>query len=932
MNGQNIEKQKYIYVYMKWRVILMCAVASLFYACSGSDKSASQDDVIAEEFPNDTLSVKDSLAKEEVAPTGMLSMKAKGSTVALESMKVKFSYDFWISKSEVTCGAFNKVMAEATGLAVGCENDSLPAVDLTYYDAVLFANERSKSEGVDTAYTYLKRIVDSEKHCVGLEGFEFHPERMSFHLPTEAEWVFVAIQNWDPQQNAWTADNSDRKLHPVCSKAEEDEICDMAGNAMEWVNDWFGRLRDTTITNFVGAPDGGSLGQRVVKGGSYRNQASTINVLSRGDVYTVTSVAREDYVGFRLAYGRIPDAVWMGDNGRVSSSKVTPLANSSSVYSYTNSYKSKLVFRNDDSGNLSFIDYSNGVLSVVEIVDTLDAYHPEISPDGQHVAFCTKFEGIEGESNLYVRDLNAEGSNLVKLDVKSAAVPRWRVLDNGDTAIVYVTNAGNNREESVFKTASTWQVVFAKGKFGVPQKLFDGAYHGGVSSDNRLAVTGARLLRAKVSDNNEIWYNGEQACNVSLSQDGKKKTLFLDFAGVTGKNFVGEKYATHQRILVADSTGKLIHSVAAPTGYSFDHTEWVGGSSDLAVASLTDKNGAHAEIVLVDMNDGRVVELAKGNELWHPNLWVHASSSDLENLTLDTDSAGIYMNPEDVLGSFIMRNNMEMLWRYRDSVNVAILGSSRPMNGLSPQVFSPEFFAVNFAHTPNSIYASRDYLEKYLLVHLKKLKYVVVSLDIDFWFKVDGPEGDNFFVVAAKNYPGYVYDANHDYWKEGYPEGLLECAENSATMAEFEMYFSDRGRFLANDCKAWGETAEISVDSTLYDDKMYMIENSLEALKYIIEIAQKRDIYVVGMIFPQNPKYKETGAFGRYGMRRSLAKSVIDQFLEYEKNYPNFVLLDENKMGDHDYSDEEAQDYDHLCSSGAPKITSRLDSLLKTLK
>ena len=97
-------------------------------------------------------------------------------------------------------------------------------------------------------------------------------------------------------------------------------------------------------------------------------------------------------------------------------------------------------------------------------------------------------------------------------------------------------------------------------------------------------------------------------------------------------------------------------------------------------------------------------------------------------------------------------------------------------------------------------------------------------------------------------------------------------------------------------------------------------------------MAQERGIYVVGMIFPQNPRYKESGAFGRYGMRRSMAMSLIDQFQKYETEYSNFRFFDENKMGDHDYTDDEALDTDHLCYKAAPKITSRLDSLLKTLE
>ena len=923
---------------MKWCVILMCMVSALFWGCSNSDKSTSQDDSIVDVIPDDTLSVKDpvdiedTLAKEEETPAGMFLMKAAGATVSLESMKVKFSYDFWISRSEVTCGEFNALMAPAIGLTIKCENDSLPVTDLTYYDAVLFANERSKSEGFDTAYTYLKKYLDSENHCVRLEGFEYLPEKKAIHLPTEAEWIFAANQDWNPQEKAWTADNSDYKLHPVCGKAKEGEICDIAGNALEWVNDWYGRLRDTTVTNFVGAPDGGSLGQRVVKGGSYRNQAALINTLSRGDVYTVTSVAREYYVGFRLAFGNIPNAVWMGDNGRIAVSKVTPLANATSVYSYTDTYKTKLVFRNDETGNLSYIDYSNGTISVVEIVDTLEAYHPEISPDGERVAFCTKYEGVEGKSELYVRDLNEDGSNLVKLNVESAAIPRWRVLENGDTVIVYVTDAGVNKNEATFMSNSTWQVPFANGKFGTPQKLFDGAYHGGISDDNLLAVSGARLLRARVNDRDTIWYNGEQACNVSLSKDGEKQTLFLDFASATGKNYVGSKYSVHQNIFVADSTGKLIQSVASPTGFTFDHTEWVAVDRRLAVATLANGFGAHTGIVLVDMSDGSVVALAKGNELWHPNLWAYKIPAVTENKTLDKDSAGVYMDPEDALASYMMRNNMELLWRYRDSANVAILGSSRPLNGLSPQEFSSEFFAVNFSHVPNSIYSSRDYLDRYLFTHLKKLKYIVISLDIDFWYKTDGPESDNFFATTFYNYPGYVYDANHDYWKDGYPDGLLESTENAISMVEYDRYFGDRGRFMANECKSWGDTVEITLDSTYYDDKMYLIENSFEALESIIEKAKEHDVHVVGLIMPQNPKYKETGAFGRYGLRRSLAKTLIERIAQYETTYSNFTLLDENKMGEHDYTDEEALDFDHLCSAGAPKITSRVDSLLKTLK
>jgi uncharacterized protein (TIGR02171 family) len=308
-------------------------------------------------------------------------------------------------------------------------------------------------------------------------------------LPTEAEWVKAAASDFDVR-NSWNNENSEFKSHEVCSrKMDKRGFCDLAGNVMEWVNDWLGVFRDTTVSNYVGAPDGGSLGERVIKGGAFNADPSNINTYSRGDVYTVTSSTRTNYVGFRLAIGTIPNAVWMGADGAPKTSIVNLLSSSTDIYSYTKSYNVKLAFRNDETGNVAFIDYADGAQSVIEIQDTIDAYHPEISPDGNKVAFCTKLEGVAGKSTLYVRDLDVNGRGLVRLDVASASIPRWSVLENGDTVITYVTDAGSNQNEVTWKKYSTWQVPFSRGTFGSPKKIMDGSFHGGVSKDGSFAVT-----------------------------------------------------------------------------------------------------------------------------------------------------------------------------------------------------------------------------------------------------------------------------------------------------------------------------------------------------------------------------------------------------------------------------------------------------------
>lgn len=914
---------------MKW-LALICGFFSLLVCSCSNSVGVSAEKKTLVDVSTDTLAgMLRVQTLKSVTVLGTLDSKAKVNE--RPEMRARFDYDFSIGRHEVTCGEFNSVMENVSGLVLDCDNDSFPATSLTFYDAVLFANERSKSEGFDTAYTYASAVFDSEKHCTALDGFAYRPEVNAYRLPTEAEWILVASSEWNAEYS-WTAENSDYKLHRVCGKMDSTvQFCDMMGNAMEWVNDWLGIFRDTTVTNFVGAPDGGALGQRVVKGGSFRNPVTSINLYSRGDVYMVTSSTRADYVGFRLAFGAIPAAVWMGNNGKAASSRIVPLASSATLRSVVGANQVRLAFRNDLTENLAYVDYSSGILSVVEIADTLDVYHPEISPDGKRVAFCTGLEGVSGKSSLYVRDLSAEGLNLVKLEVESAAIPRWRVLDSGDTVIVYVNDAGNNKEESAFKMSSTWQVSFANGKFGKPQKLFDGAYHGGLSGDNSLAVTGTRLLRARISGRDTVWYNGEQACNVSLAKDGSKRTLFLDFGSKTGREYAGENYGTHERLLVVDSIGDLILTLAAPVGYSFDHSEWAS-NGNFVVATLTNVNGAHTKMVLIDLTEGNVVDLAEGDELWHPNLWIRQEKNNEVNISLDSDSAGIYMNDGDDWGVALMRYNMELLWQYRDSVNVAVVGSSRPLYSLWPSLMSNRFFMVNFAQTPNSIHMSRDFLELYLFPHLKKLKYVVLSLDIDFWNKPDGDKSDNLFKNAYKKYPGYVYDKNHNYWQDGYPEGLLEYTKNYLEVKPYLLHEVDRGAIMNPFCGGWANPPLVEGDSSAYDSEKNLYEKSFESLVDIIQSAQNKDVVVIGILFPQNPDYQNTGAYGRYGLRRSVAEQFVSRLQELEKSYSNFKFIDRNRMGNHGYPSEWFVDDDHLCIEGAKSFTATVDLILNGLE
>ena len=125
--------------------------------------------------------------------------------------------------------------------------------------------------------------------------------------------------------------------------------------------------------------------------------------------------------------------------------------------------------------------------------------------------------------------------------------------------------------------------------------------------------------------------------------------------------------------------------------------------------------------------------------------------------------------------------------------------------------------------------------------------------------------------------------------------------------------------------------ADVLNDST-WSDNYGTYESNLRSLEKLIASAENHDITVVGVTFPISPYYKKTGAYGRHGMRRSHGIKLIDYLKDLDQSHSNFILMDENKLGDHDYTNDMALDYDHLNKWGAEQISRRIDSLLNTLE
>ena len=858
---------------------------------------------------------------------GMMRVEPNGATVLLGGgqMRVNLDYSYSLGIHEVTCAEFEDVAKEEDWyFKLDCTQGDLPVFNVSYYDVVLFANAYSKSLGYDTVYTYHRRFFNSKGHCVNLEGLEFRADVDGFRLPTEAEWVMAASQSWNPELYSWSALNSGYALHAPCAFPDAHGFCDLAGNVLELTNDWLGSARDTAVGNYMGPPAGNTLFEKVVKGGSAVQSPADMNVFARGDIYPVTASTILVYMGFRLAFGKVPHAVWMGGQGDVAKAPVKMKAFPSDIREKMGTVHAKLAFRNDKTGNLAYIDYGGVTPGVIEIVDTIPVFHPEISPDGKWVAFCTGLEGIDGKSAVYVRRLDAHGAEPVKLDVESAAIPRWHVGTAGDTSIVYVDNAGDNSDSADFLARATWIVPFADGQFGKPKKLMDGAYHSGFSQGLDRAVSGARRLRVHVDGKDEIWYNGEQACNASLSKDGLNQTLFLDFSSATGNEFAHEKYGVHERLLVADSSGNLVRAIPSPKGYTFDHSEWVD-RDDWAVVALVNSDGEHTRLALVNLQDSSVVDLAEGEELWHPNLWV-LSRTAFGNNGLDLDSAGMYWDPISQAGEKGMSLKMRMFWDAYDSLEVIAVGSSRTERGINPDLISKPNF--NFGYVGGDLWASLYLMDNYILPHANKVKYLVVEISYDLMSN----SRDAKMVTAFGLAPGYFYDKNHNFWKGGVPEGFVPLVHANVNYTEEDslLYIATKGhlKFVAN---GWGNEPEITKDSVLPASEQRIFARVIDSLTAFIDSTQDKGFTIIGVIFPQSPAYANTGSFGRHGITRSLAMQTSAYFDSLASVYPHFVMMDENKFGEHDYTDEMANDYDHLAAAGALHFTARLDSLIKAL-
>lgn len=900
---------------------------------------------------------------------GMARIATRGTVVRLGSgdsmaqydesprMRVSFSYDFWMDRTEVSAASYLEHTARLPREYAGhLPADSIPVTHVTWYDAARYCNARSLAKGLDTVYVYTRADTTSSGTTYRLVNLQCRLWTEGYRLPTEAEWEAAARAggdtrfSWGTSVNdastyAWYVQNSSRRPQPSARlRPGRLGLYDMAGNVLEWTNDHKSVYADTLVEDFAGAPEQYS-DERSVKGGSYAHGVEYLRPSARSETYPTLGSTAAAYIGFRCVLGPIEAPLYLDLAPQVSDTLPFTVAHTAAWVTPTPRARLAFVRRDGDRRTLCTVDFEQVVPRVTEYRDLSPVFMPVISPDGELVAYCTGGETQVDRSRVYVRPFGDTAAPAIALADSPSFVPRWWTSGT-DTFLIY-TNSTILNDNPSWRVSSTLRVPMSGGRSAGPVQVLDagGSFHGGLSMSGRYLATGLPRLymRDRTTGVTRTLFtapaNGKQVpdtsqvCNVSSGPgpEGEGSVLCIDFGsyGQTSR-VTGDIYDVHEYLFRVSFTGAVTGWWRCPPSVSsWDHPEW-SYHPDVAVAGVLDRRGRHPAVWGINLNSATQAPLVstRRGDIWHPYLWVDTRQLPGDD-RFSRDSIGMYSEPppQDQSGAGI-GTKMARFWRHCADAQLVFLGSSRVEGGVAPPAFV-SWRTYNLSAPGVRLPVLERLIHDYVVPQCPHLRMVAINLHPG-WM-ADTSMGERWPLGMGQT-EGFRYDSTHGFWAGRRDDGLVMAISKAPTLVDGAPE-DDRGWVRRS---SRGYAFHQFAGSGTWDTTDTNFARHWTMMEGLADTLAARGVHLLVIAYPQSPAYRtftfeDQRYYGRYGPLLSTAEQVWQKLRDLEKRNRYFHFYDAHLFGWHDYGPQDAFDADHLSETGALKLSGRLDSLASVI-